>query len=188
MATVGRLRYLDVPARGAGRSRGTLVLIHAFPLHAGMWEPQFALADRGWRIVAPDLRGLGVAAGDPPTTSMDDFAGDVIDLLDALHVETAVIGGLSLGGYVTFAVLRHAQRVLSRDRAGGHAAAGRSARTPSRAERRCRRSPGRRVLRQSPIRCCRSSLGETTHKTQPAVVEQVKGFIMSNRPRASAVL
>ena len=41
---------------------------------------------------------------------MDDYAADVIDLLDALHIEKAVIGGLSMGGYVTFAMFRHAPR------------------------------------------------------------------------------
>jgi pimeloyl-ACP methyl ester carboxylesterase len=181
MATVGRLRYLDVPARGAGRSRGTLVLIHAFPLHAGMWEPQFALADRGWRIVAPDLRGLGEGAGDPPTTSMDDFAGDVIDLLDALHVETAVIGGLSLGGYVTFAVLRHAPAyfrgiVLADTRPQADPPDAIEGRKKMQALAR-EKGPGAVADQMLP-----KLLGETTHTTQPAVVERVKGLIMSNSP------
>ncbi len=90
--------------------RGTLVLIHAFPLNARMWEPQLALAANGWRVIAPHLRGFDGGSTDPAATSMDDYAGDVIDLLDALHVEDAVIGGLSMGGYVTFALLRHAPR------------------------------------------------------------------------------
>jgi pimeloyl-ACP methyl ester carboxylesterase len=48
-----------------------------------------------------------------PAESMDDFAGDVIDLLDALRIERAVIGGLSLGGYVTFAMFRRAPHAFS---------------------------------------------------------------------------
>ena len=35
---------------------------------------------------------------------------DVIDLLDDLHIEEAVIGGLSMGGYIAFAIFRHAPR------------------------------------------------------------------------------
>jgi 3-oxoadipate enol-lactonase len=105
---LGRLRYLDMPAAGQGRPAGTLVLIHGFPLNPIMWEPQFPLAERGWRIIVPELRGFGAGAGDPPTTSVDDYAGDTIDLLDALHVETAVICGLSMGGYVAFSMFRHA--------------------------------------------------------------------------------
>src|SRR5690349_4640547 len=100
MPTAGRLRYLDAPP--GGRPRGTLVLIHAFPLNARMWQAQLALADRGWHVVAPHLRGFDGAAT-PPAATIDDYAGDVIDLLDTLHVGSAVIAGLSLGGYVAFA-------------------------------------------------------------------------------------
>ena len=51
-----------------------------------MWEPQLALAAHGWRVIAPQLRGFDGGTGDPPAASVDDYAGDVIDLLDALHV------------------------------------------------------------------------------------------------------
>lgn len=75
-----------------------------------MWEPQFALAERGWRVIAPQLRGFDDGVHDPPASSVDDFAGDVIDLLDALRIHEAVIGGLSMGGYVALAMFRHAPR------------------------------------------------------------------------------
>ena len=58
--------------------------------------------------LAPHLRGFDGGVGDPPADPVDDYAGDVIDLLDALHVHDAVVGGLSMGGYVAFALLRHA--------------------------------------------------------------------------------
>ena len=73
-----------------------------------MWEPQLALAEHGWRIIVPELRGFGEGAGDPPTTSMDDYAGDTIDLLDNLHIRDAVVCGLSMGGYTTFSMFKHA--------------------------------------------------------------------------------
>ena len=87
-----------------------LVLLHAFPLNARMWEPQLALADHGWRVVAPQLGGVDGGDEISPPSSIDDYAGDVIDLLDALHIHEAVIGGLSMGGYVTLAMFRHAPR------------------------------------------------------------------------------
>src|SRR5262245_28237250 len=109
MPSIGRLTYLDVPPRAAiakGRPQETLLLIHGFPLGARMWEPQLALADHGWRVVVPQLRGFDGAPGHPPVQTIDDYAGDIIDLLDGLRIEDAVIGGLSMGGYITFALFR----------------------------------------------------------------------------------
>jgi 3-oxoadipate enol-lactonase len=84
-----------------------VVLLHAFPLTADMWQPQLETVPHGWRLIAPDLRGLGESGG-PPARSVDDHAEDVLALLRHLNVEKAVIGGLSIGGYITFAVYRRA--------------------------------------------------------------------------------
>jgi 3-oxoadipate enol-lactonase len=84
-----------------------VVLLHAFPLHAGMWQPQLAAVPHGWRLIAPDLRGFGESSGKPALT-VDDHAEDVLALLRYLDIERAVIGGLSIGGYITFALYRRA--------------------------------------------------------------------------------
>jgi len=105
-----RTRYLEA---GTGRP---LVLIHAFPLSADMWVPQLEGPPAGWRLIAPDLRGLGqsarVAAGEPATAagarSVDGHAVDVLALLDHLGLERVVVAGLSMGGYVAFAIARQA--------------------------------------------------------------------------------
>jgi pimeloyl-ACP methyl ester carboxylesterase len=109
---IGRLRYLEAPPSGPARARGTLVLLHPFPLNARAWEPQLSLAGRGWHVIAPHFRGFDGGDHDPPATSMDDFAGDVFDLLDALHIHEAVIGGLSMGGYVALSMFRLAPRYV----------------------------------------------------------------------------
>src|SRR5436190_7382920 len=111
MSTVGRLRYIEAPARG-GRPRGTLLLLHAFPLNARMWEPQLELAAHGYRVIAPHMRGFDGGTADAAASTVDEYAADVIDLLDALHVKDAILGGLSMGGYVAFAILRHAPRYV----------------------------------------------------------------------------
>jgi pimeloyl-ACP methyl ester carboxylesterase len=104
--TTGRVGYLEGVPRANGRRRGTLVLLHAFPLNARMWEPQLAaMSERGWHVLAPDL-------GSDPMPTLDDYAGRMIDLLDGLHVHEAVVAGLSLGGYVAFALMRLAPRYV----------------------------------------------------------------------------
>jgi pimeloyl-ACP methyl ester carboxylesterase len=102
------ISYFDSAPTAA--SARVLVLIHAFPLSAAMWEGQVAALPDGWRLLAPDLRGFGGSTPPEPDRdpAIDDYALDVLDLLRELGVASAVIGGLSMGGYVTFAILRHA--------------------------------------------------------------------------------
>ena len=102
------IRYLEA---GSG---WPVVLIHAFPLHADMWRPQLERVPEGWRFIAPDMRGFGpdaVAQPDHPT--LDCMAGDVSRLLDTLGIDSAVIGGLSMGGYITLALFRAAPERFS---------------------------------------------------------------------------
>jgi pimeloyl-ACP methyl ester carboxylesterase len=88
-----------------------VVLLHAFPLNRMMWEPQIAALFGECRCIVPDLRGFGDSPKSGPY-SMDVFADDVIALLDALQIERAVVGGLSMGGYVALNIVRrYRQRV-----------------------------------------------------------------------------
>ena len=103
--TIGgrRTRYLEA---GSG---WPVVLIHAFPLNADMWRPQLERVPDGSRYIAPDLRGFGPDGEDPAgSVTMEALAGDVVALLDALEIEQAAIGGLSMGGYVALALFRAA--------------------------------------------------------------------------------
>jgi pimeloyl-ACP methyl ester carboxylesterase len=179
------LRYLEAPSRGTGRPRGVLVLLHAFPLNARMWEGQLSLADTGWRVIAPQLRGFDGGADDPPAASVDDYAGDVIDLLDALHVKQAVVCGQSMGGYVAFALLRLAARYVQ----GLVLADTRSqADTPEGVAGRTRllqvvQDKGPSAVADEMIP---KLLGETTRSTRPAVVELVRALAVANSSDAIA--
>jgi pimeloyl-ACP methyl ester carboxylesterase len=97
-------RHLAWIQTGSG---APLLLLHAFPLSADMWAPQHAAVPPGWLLVTPDLRGFGRSSG-PPATSVDDHADDVLALMRHLGIERAVIGGLSIGGYIAFALYRRA--------------------------------------------------------------------------------
>lgn len=101
-----------------------VVLLHGFANDRTLWGPQVhALASR-YRLIAPDLRGFGGSSGtDGGAVAMDQYADDVAMLLDHLELNAAVVGGISLGGYVALAfALRHPRRtrglVLANTRAG----------------------------------------------------------------------
>jgi pimeloyl-ACP methyl ester carboxylesterase len=91
-----------------------VVLIHGFPLNRKMWQPQLDnLARSGYRVICPDLQGFGESrlCGQPVT--MSRYADAVITLLDSLDIDRAVIGGMSMGGYVLFNLVeRYPQRLL----------------------------------------------------------------------------
>jgi pimeloyl-ACP methyl ester carboxylesterase len=101
-----------------------VVLVHGFANDRTLWQPQIAALAARYRIVAPDLRGFGgSSATDGRAVSMDEYADDIVMLLDHLGIPSAVVGGISLGGYVALAfALRHPQRlrglVLANTRAG----------------------------------------------------------------------
>jgi pimeloyl-ACP methyl ester carboxylesterase len=71
-----------------------------------MWRPQLERCARGWRYLAPDLRGFGRSPVGTIHPGMDDYAADLEAIMDVLEIDSAVIGGLSMGGYVTFALYR----------------------------------------------------------------------------------
>lgn len=86
-----------------------LVLVHAFPFDRRMWDPLGTrLADVA-RLHAPDLPGFG-SSGAPPADSVDAMADAVRAFVDAKGLERFVLGGLSMGGYVTFAYWRRHAR------------------------------------------------------------------------------
>jgi pimeloyl-ACP methyl ester carboxylesterase len=88
-----------------------IVFLHAFPLNRTMWDPQVSALVGECRCIPIDLRGFGESKAAPPY-SMDQYADDAIAVLDALQIGRAVIAGISLGGYIAFAIWRrHRDRV-----------------------------------------------------------------------------
>src|SRR5215204_5187146 len=92
-----KLAYTDT---GAGHP---VVLIHGYPFNRSLWTEQIPVLSNGHRIIAPDLRGFGDSDASPDTSTMNRLAADVAELMDHLDITRAVIGGLSMGGYVALA-------------------------------------------------------------------------------------
>jgi len=190
MPSCSRLRYLESHPRTSGTwpadrpPLGTLVLLHAFPLSARLWEPQFALADAGWRVVMPQFRGFDCSTPDgADVRSIDDYAGDVADLMQTLELERAVIGGLSLGGYVALALYRQAPSrfqalVLADTRAEADSAEARANRT------RLIDLVRTRGVAAVADEMVPALLGATTRATRPDLVERVRALILGNPPSA----
>lgn len=100
-----------------------LLFLHAFPLDASMWDHQVAAFSSRHRCLRPDVYGFGGSPAPPAGMSLDDVAAAVIAAVDAHGVATVSLVGLSMGGYVAFALLRRwadriARLVLADTRAG----------------------------------------------------------------------
>ncbi|MDP9342881.1 MAG: alpha/beta hydrolase [Actinomycetota bacterium] len=91
-----------------------LLLVHAFPLDASMWEPQVSALRVSVSMVVPNLPGFG---GTPPAgdvMTMAAAARRAVEALDEAGLDRAVVCGLSMGGYVALELWRSA-----RDRVAG---------------------------------------------------------------------
>jgi pimeloyl-ACP methyl ester carboxylesterase len=100
--------------------RGTgvpVLLVHGFPLDHSMWDAQIEAFAPFCRVIAPDLRGFGQSPlgryVESLGVSMERYADDLVELLDALKVtEPVVLAGFSMGGYVAWQFVRkHPARV-----------------------------------------------------------------------------
>src|SRR5229473_5971067 len=93
---------LGYDASGGGRP---LLLLHGYPLNRKMWRPQLELLVDAANVIAPDLRGHGESDAPAGPYTMDQLADDAVALLDELgFTGPAVVGGLSMGGYVALAL------------------------------------------------------------------------------------
>jgi pimeloyl-ACP methyl ester carboxylesterase len=80
-----------------------VVLLHGYPFNRSLWTEQVGALSNSYRVITPDLRGLGESDSRPGAATMNRMAQDVADLLDHLEISRAVVGGLSMGGYVALA-------------------------------------------------------------------------------------
>jgi pimeloyl-ACP methyl ester carboxylesterase len=94
------LRYRDV---GQGLP---VLLLHAFPLNGAAFDAQVAALSGRYRFIVPDQRGFGQSGPGEGPSEMTLLARDALALLDALKIDTVVVGGVSMGGYVAMALLR----------------------------------------------------------------------------------
>jgi pimeloyl-ACP methyl ester carboxylesterase len=127
------LNGTELHYRDSGNSKDVVLLLHAFPLHSGMWSRQIAALEKRHRVIAPDYRGLGKSSVPPEASTMDLLAQDVRALLQHLRIERVAVAALSMGGYVAFELYRQAPGlfrgiVLCDTRAGADSEEGKAGR------------------------------------------------------------
>jgi pimeloyl-ACP methyl ester carboxylesterase len=85
-----------------------LLLVHGFPLDHRIWQPQIEKLPFSIRLFVPDLRGCGASPLPPGPCSIDDYARDLLGLMNEQRVDRFYVAGHSMGGYIVFSLLRQA--------------------------------------------------------------------------------
>lgn len=179
-----------ISVREAGH--GTpLVLLHAFPLSSRMWREQLdelpGVDGSGARVLAVDLRGFGGTELGEDEPSLDLLADDVALLLDQAGIEKAVVGGLSMGGYVAMALARRHP-----DRLSGLLLADTKATPDTDQARANRERVAAAVLARDSVQLLLDEqvpsplLGATSVQERPRLTERLRGMVEEASPRAVA--
>ncbi len=82
-----------------------VLLIHGFPFSRQMWQPQVKVLAGQYRTITFDNRGHGQSEVGDGQYPFEWYVDDVIALLDHLKLQTTVVCGLSMGGYVALRAL-----------------------------------------------------------------------------------
>lgn len=94
-------KYISYQDTGKGEA---LVLIHAFPTDQNLWKLQQDGLQSHFRVITLDLWGFGQSSpANGEAITMTDYADEIKQLLDQLHIKKAIIGGESMGGYIALA-------------------------------------------------------------------------------------
>lgn len=94
-----------------------VIFLHGFPELAFSWRHQLpALAEAGFRAIAPDLRGYGQTGGPDAVEDyrLTELVGDVLGLMDALELETATLVGHDWGALLMWHLAMHSPQRVER--------------------------------------------------------------------------
>jgi pimeloyl-ACP methyl ester carboxylesterase len=100
---------------GTPSARAPLLLTHGFGASQAMWAPNLAALSRDRQVLTWDLPGHGASAvAVDGELSHDVCIAEMLELLDQITAQRAVIGGMSLGGYLSLLFCaRHPERVAA---------------------------------------------------------------------------
>lgn len=155
-----------------------VVLLHPFPLNHRFWLPVAERLSPQYKLIVPDLRGLGDSApGDGPAT-MEKHAEDLRRLCDDARVGQAVFVGVSIGGYILFEFWRRfRERVTAlgfcNTRAGADTEEGRKGRLESAKQIEQR---GTELFIEGLLP---KLMGETTRRNRPDIVGEARKMALA---------
>ena len=83
----------------------TIIFLHGFPLNKSMWDRQADALKNKYRVIAYDIRGHGNSEAGIDEFFIELFVNDLVQLMNALKIDKAVLCGLSMGGYIALSAI-----------------------------------------------------------------------------------
>lgn len=83
-----------------GEGGTPVIFLHGYPFSKDMWRKQIDFLQTTNRVIACDIRGFGESEDESSILSIDLFANDLLQFMDRLNIEKAIVCGLSMGGYI----------------------------------------------------------------------------------------
>lgn len=90
-----------------------LLLIHGYPLSGDLFRGQLAGLSSKFQVITLDLPGFGKSTAPDATGSISAYAQYVLALMNQLNIQSAIIGGHSMGGQITLELYRVAPQRFS---------------------------------------------------------------------------
>jgi pimeloyl-ACP methyl ester carboxylesterase len=107
---------VDIHYEVHGSAGPFILLSHGYSATTGMWRGQIDALSRNHRLILWDMRGHGQSdyPADQGEYSEAATVADMAAILDAVGAKKAIVGGLSLGGYMSLAFYEaHPERVIA---------------------------------------------------------------------------
>jgi len=179
---IAPLHSLRIYYTEQGSAKGTpLIFIHGFPFSSEMWKPQLNALPESIRAITYDVRGLGKSDVLDGQYTIEFFVDDLFELMDYLHIEKAILCGLSMGGYI-------AQRALQRnpDRISGLILCNTKSEADSNEAKVNRANKIRQVKKQGvkvfAEEFIQGIFSPTTHQSNPGIVAEIERIILNSSP------
>jgi 3-oxoadipate enol-lactonase len=77
-----------------------VIFIHGFPLSKEMWKPQMEEFKKDFTVLSYDVRGHGLSDIGNGQYTIEYCVDDLFGLMDILHIQNAILVGMSMGGYI----------------------------------------------------------------------------------------
>ena len=83
-----------------------LILLHGFPFNQESWKGQAEALKSSYRVLTYDLRGMGKSDLGKSGQPLEAYVDDLFALMKHLKIKQAVLGGLSMGGYIALRAIQ----------------------------------------------------------------------------------